>query len=146
MTLSDYQAREGLNLSQLASRLGRPVSTVHGWLSGARRPDWTSLQAITQATQGAVSAGDFVPAATGPQRGVAEAQSRFGRAAPDAATLAQEACRLGLDPDAIAREALRRAVFAEKSRRWQEENREALEAHNRWVEEHGLPLAEYRMF
>ena len=29
-------------------------------------------------------------------------------------------------------------------RRWQEENREAIESNNRWFEEHGLPFAEYR--
>lgn len=77
--------------------------------------------------------------------GVAEAQAPVAPR-PDAASLAKEARALGLDPDAIAREALRQAVSAEKGRRWAEENREAIEAHNRWVEEHGLPLAEYRMF
>ena len=57
-----------------------------------------------------------------------------------------EAEALGLDPAAIAAEAVREAVRAEKARRWLEENREAIEAHNKWVEENGLPLAEYRMF
>jgi antitoxin CcdA len=30
--------------------------------------------------------------------------------------------------------------------RWLEENFEALESFNRYVEEHGLPLAKYRLF
>lgn len=30
--------------------------------------------------------------------------------------------------------------------RWIEENMEAIEASNRWVAEHGLPLAKYRKF
>lgn len=30
--------------------------------------------------------------------------------------------------------------------RWIVENREAIESWNVWVEEHGLPLAKYRMF
>jgi antitoxin CcdA len=38
------------------------------------------------------------------------------------------------------------AVRAEKGRRWLEENREALESSNAWVEKHGLPLAKYRQF
>ncbi|WP_245216732.1 Cro/CI family transcriptional regulator [Neoroseomonas nitratireducens] len=38
------------------------------------------------------------------------------------------------------------AARADKARRWLEENREAIEAHHRWVEQHGLPLAKYRMF
>jgi len=34
----------------------------------------------------------------------------------------------------------------EKARRWAEENREAIESYNAWVEEHGVILAKYRMF
>jgi antitoxin CcdA len=60
--------------------------------------------------------------------------------------LASEARTLNLDPDAIASRALSDAIRAEKSRRWQEENREAIAAHNRYVEENGLPLAKYRIF
>lgn len=137
MTLAEFQAREGLNLSQLAVRLGRPVSTVHGWLSGARRPDWSSLKTIAEATGGAVSAVDFDaqrPSSLRP--GLAEAQAPF----------AAEAEALGLDAAAIAARAVKEAIRSEKARRWLEENREAIDAHNRWVEEHGLPLAEYRMF
>ena len=38
------------------------------------------------------------------------------------------------------------AERAARGARWQQENREAIEACNRWVEEHGLPLSEYRLF
>jgi antitoxin CcdA len=34
----------------------------------------------------------------------------------------------------------------ERERRWREENCDAMEAWNRYVEEHGLPLEEYRLF
>ena len=57
-----------------------------------------------------------------------------------------EARALGLDPQAIATQALAEAVRAEKARRWQEENADAIQAMNAWVEEHGLPLARWRMF
>lgn len=30
--------------------------------------------------------------------------------------------------------------------KWLEENWDAIQSSNRWVEEHGLPLAEYRQF
>ena len=33
----------------------------------------------------------------------------------------------------------------ERARRWLEENREAIEGWNRYVEEHDLPLEEYRL-
>ncbi|MBR0656501.1 type II toxin-antitoxin system CcdA family antitoxin [Plastoroseomonas arctica] len=68
--------------------------------------------------------------------GMAEAQAPF----------VAEARSLGLDPERIAEAALRTAVSDEKARRWAEENREAIAAHNAWVEEHGVILAKYRMF
>lgn len=62
------------------------------------------------------------------------------------AALADEARALGLDPDRIVARALADAVGTERNRRWAEENREAIDAHRRYVEEHGVPLGEYRMF
>lgn len=135
MTLGEYQARERLSLTALAARIGRPVSTVHAWLSGARRPDWSGIEAIAAATGGAVSAADF-QGGSAQREGFAETQAPF----------AAEARALGLDPESIAAKAVSDAIRAEKARRWQEENREAIEAHSRYVEEHGLPLAKYRMF
>jgi len=41
-------------------------------------------------------------------------------------------------PDPTGRSALREA--------WLKENRAAIELSNAWVEQHGLPLAEYRRF
>lgn len=38
------------------------------------------------------------------------------------------------------------AVRKEKERRWKEENREAIESSNAFVEKHGLPLAKHRLF
>jgi post-segregation antitoxin (ccd killing protein) len=49
--------------------------------------------------------------------------------------LIEEAHALGLD-----------AVRAERARRWIEQNREAIEAWNRWTEENEFPLAKYRTF
>ncbi len=139
MTLSDYLAATGTPVAAFAQALGVHPVTVSKWKAGTNAPRPAQLAAILRLTGGQVTANDFhgLP-------GVAEAQAPFGAPAPD--PLVAEARRLGLDPEAIAREALRRAVAAEKARRWQEENREAIAAHNRWVEEHGLPLAEYRMF
>ncbi|MCW3846736.1 type II toxin-antitoxin system CcdA family antitoxin [Sphingomonas sp. LB-2] len=58
-----------------------------------------------------------------------------------------EAARaLGINLSQTCESALRAATAAERSRKWQEEHREAIEANNAWVEKHGLPLAKYRMF
>lgn len=53
---------------------------------------------------------------------------------------------LGIDAPAIAELAVRAAIAAERARRWSADNRTALEAHARYVEDHGLPLDSYRMF
>jgi antitoxin CcdA len=63
----------------------------------------------------------------------------------DAAILA-DAKALEINVSRAAETGIAEAVRAEKGRRWLEENREALESSNAWVEKHGLPLAKYRQF
>lgn len=53
---------------------------------------------------------------------------------------------LGINLSRACEQGLSDAVSAERIRRWQEDNRAALEAANAYVAEHGLPLAKYRMF
>jgi antitoxin CcdA len=69
----------------------------------------------------------------------------LGAAPPDDTTIA-EARLLGVDAEAVFRAAMARAVTEAKSRRWQEENRKAIEAHAEWVFRHGVPLGRQRMF
>jgi hypothetical protein len=61
MTLREYMDHEGLNLSGLAARLGKPVPTVHGWITKRRRPGWDDVALIEERTGGLVAAADFVP-------------------------------------------------------------------------------------
>jgi antitoxin CcdA len=133
MKLAEYLERTDTTLQALGERLGVSHTTVLRWATGQAVPRGRArMEALVKATQGAVTAADFFPEAPG----FAEAQAPF----------AAEAQALGLDAAAIAAQAVQDAIRAEKARRWLEENREAIDAHNRWVEEHGLPLAEYRMF
>ena len=37
-------------------------------------------------------------------------------------------------------------VKAAREKKWLEDNRQAFEDYNKYIEEHGLPLAEYRTF
>lgn len=62
------------------------------------------------------------------------------------AELVDEARALGLTLSRAAEAGLRAAVREEKGRRWLEENAEAIEYYNDWVEKNGLPLEKYRMF
>ncbi|WP_404369996.1 type II toxin-antitoxin system CcdA family antitoxin [Sphingomonas sp. MMS24-J45] len=60
--------------------------------------------------------------------------------------LVETAKAYGINVSRACEEGLAKQVSDERSRRWQEENKEAIEAYNAWIEENGIPLAEYRMF
>ena len=60
--------------------------------------------------------------------------------------LIDEARRLDINISRACEHGLEEQVRASLRDRWLEENREALEAWNKWVEENGLPLAQYRHF
>ena len=52
--------------------------------------------------------------------------------------------QLGLNLSQVLEDALKKRVSEERTRRWQEEHREAIEAHNRFVEKHGILGPKYR--
>ncbi|GLQ55082.1 type II toxin-antitoxin system CcdA family antitoxin [Devosia nitrariae] len=60
------------------------------------------------------------------------------------ADLLAEARALNLGIPRAAEAGLSEAVRKEKERRWLEENADAIESFNRYIEEHGLPLEKYR--
>ena len=78
-----------------------------------------------------------------PATGLAEAHAPFVSAT---ASVATEARALGLDPDAIAAQAIGDAIRAEKHRRWIAENQDAIAAWNDWTDANELPLEKHRMF
>ncbi len=57
-----------------------------------------------------------------------------------------EAKVLGVNVSQACESGLIASLKKERERRWKEDNRAAMESFNRWVEEHGLPLAQYRQF
>lgn len=60
--------------------------------------------------------------------------------------LVREARSFGVNLSQAAEAGLRRAVSEAKAEAWKRENAKAMEGVNRWVEENGLPLEEYRLF
>jgi antitoxin CcdA len=116
----------------LAKRLGLDHSTVSGWTAVPAK----HVPAVAAAS--GLPLHDIRPDIyrSDPPPGLAESQQPF----------AAEARQLGLDPDAIAARALDAAIRAEKNRRWQEDNRAAIEAWNRWTDDNELPLARFRLF
>jgi antitoxin CcdA len=58
----------------------------------------------------------------------------------------EEAKELDINLSRAAEEGIAKAISAEKTRRWKEENAEAIRSWNEWVKENGLPLEKYRMF
>lgn len=53
---------------------------------------------------------------------------------------------LAIDLEQLTGQALTAGIKRERERRWKEENREAIESWNRWIEKHGSPLDRYRAF
>lgn len=61
--------------------------------------------------------------------------------------LAQEAEALGLDVANACRTGFAETMYRQRrALEWQEQHRAAIEAYNRWIEEHDLPLERYRLF
>ena len=63
----------------------------------------------------------------------------------DSAYLA-EARELGINISQACERGLVETLAEERAKRWLEENREAIESSNAYVEKHGLPLSRYRLF
>lgn len=62
------------------------------------------------------------------------------------AALVAEAKALGVNLSAACEGGLAAAVKQARAARWREENADAIEAYNQYVEEHGLPLEALRQF
>ncbi|MCZ8148499.1 MAG: type II toxin-antitoxin system CcdA family antitoxin [Roseomonas sp.] len=139
MKLDTWLKTTGTKPATLAKACGVNMITIYKWKSGTNMPRPPQLVALAEATGGAVTANDFVPSSArvaSPIRGIAETQTPF----------ATEARALGLDPDAIAAQAIGDAIRAEKHRRWIAENQDAIAAWNGWTDANELPLEKHRMF
>lgn len=60
------------------------------------------------------------------------------------AELVAEARAAGVNISAVLERALHEQLKERRWAEWREENREAIAASNRYVEQHGLPLAKFR--
>ena len=62
------------------------------------------------------------------------------------AALLDEARAMGVNLSRAAEEGILLQVRAERARRWKEDNAEAIADYNRWIEENGVPLSQFRKF
>jgi len=62
MKLADYLSKERLTDAAFAARISRDRSFVTRLRLGAARPSFSTISSIMVATNGAVSADDFLPA------------------------------------------------------------------------------------
>lgn len=60
--------------------------------------------------------------------------------------LLREARELGLNVSEAAEDGIAKALADRRAQLWLQENAAAIRSSNEFVEEHGLPLAKYRMF
>lgn len=71
MKLTDYISSKKMTASQFAGEVGVPASTITRLLRGERRPGINLISRIVQATEGRVTAEDFLPPAPAAQGEVA---------------------------------------------------------------------------
>ena len=62
MKLADYMALVGIKDTAFAEKVGRDQSTISRIRRGEVLPDWSTVARIAEATDGAVTANDFMPA------------------------------------------------------------------------------------
>ena len=62
------------------------------------------------------------------------------------AKLLDEARALGVNVSRAAEEGILAQVRSLRARRWKEENAEAIADYNKWIEENGVPLSQFRKF
>ena len=60
--------------------------------------------------------------------------------------IVEEAKRLGINISRACESGLAQQIAEVRGRIWREENAAAMDAANAWVEENGVPLAQYRQF
>jgi len=70
-------------------------------------------------------------------------RKRAANVSIDAEILA-EAKAMGINLSQTLEDELRKQVKQEKIRRWSEDNKEAIESHNRFIEKHGIWSEKYR--
>jgi antitoxin CcdA len=58
----------------------------------------------------------------------------------------EEARELGVNLSQACEKGLVAEISVRRREKWLAENMDAIESNNAWIEEHGLPLAEYRLF
>lgn len=59
MKLSQYRKAKGLTLDAIAEKIGRSAATVSRIERGLNKPDWATMLAIEEATNGDVTPNDF---------------------------------------------------------------------------------------
>lgn len=60
MRLQDYLSQNAINLADFGRRVGRSSATISRLARGLNRPDWQTMNAIVEATGGAVQPNDFL--------------------------------------------------------------------------------------
>lgn len=61
MKLADYLSEHAITDGDFADRIGVDRSSVSRLRRGITRPDWPTIERIIAATNGAVTANDFLP-------------------------------------------------------------------------------------
>lgn len=151
-TLKEWRVRNGLLQAELAQQLGVTAQSISRYERG-RRPPTALARKIEAATDREVTAASLLGLEEAPKRnsrGVREDGASFdsrNKASRTPVTVTVEVeltadqledyRKLLADLEAIAAEGARAALRAAHQEAWNEVNREAVDAHTKWIEERG---------
>lgn len=138
--MREWRKSNNLTLQNFAERVQVSYSQIARIETGKSKPSPAVADRIEAVTGGEVSAARLLglTGASSSQSEHGKAESFHRVAEADLEQLREEAVGYGLDMDAIAHKAIEDAVKAERIRRWNEDNREAVESWNELVEREGL--------
>ncbi|MEZ6011269.1 MAG: type II toxin-antitoxin system CcdA family antitoxin [Hyphomonas sp.] len=141
MTLKEWRKSQGLTLQQVADMLATSKGYLSSIENGTRSVGREFAIRLELLTGGRVTAAALLGLDQFRRKNSSVSEDRVEYshvlAVRDSA-LVEEAATYGLDMDAIAHKAIEDAVKAERIRRWNEDNREAVESWNELVEREGL--------
>lgn len=138
--LGQWRKSKGYTQGAFAKLIGTSAAYISQIESGHRRPSIELAKRIEKATHGRVPAGALM--GLGSSKAVREASTPF----ETDQRLSDEARELGLDPEAIAAQAIEASVKRKRFDAWLEENSSAFAANAKDIENNGLWSDRRRLF
>ena len=149
MKLREWRLMNKVTLADLGEAVGVSKGHLSFFESGKKKLSADLAKKIEAFTRGQVTAASLLGLREAPRRARDMREETAAFQAKEALTVEvtlpaaqrKELQTLGIDVETVAREGARRAITEAHAAAWRDANREAIDAYNKWIAEHGA-LAE----